>query len=138
MPELSVEQSMEEILAKVQRELAAEAKQGSEAPAEAPRSAEVVSFHRGDDARARSDDDNATGNGDGKEATTALTQLAAIYGERRRSSEFPMGDTVRTLEDVVREMLQPLLESWLEKKLPSIVEQLARAELARVIDGALQ
>jgi cell pole-organizing protein PopZ len=35
-------------------------------------------------------------------------------------------------------MLQPILESWLEKKLPSIVEQLARAELARVIGHAVQ
>jgi uncharacterized protein len=136
MPELGAEQSMEEILAKVQRELAAEAKQGSEAPACAPRSAEVVSLNRGADARAQSGDDNAVGNPGGKEALAALTQLAVIYGERRRSSEFPMGGTARTLEDVVREMLQPMLESWLERKLPSIIERLARAELARVMGGA--
>jgi cell pole-organizing protein PopZ len=136
MPELGTEQSMEEILAKVQRELAAEAKQGSEAPADAPRSAEVVTLNRGGDARARSDDENAVGNADGKEAITALTQLAAIYGERRRSSELPVGGTGRTLEDVVREMLQPMLQSWLDEKLPGIIERLARAELARVIGEA--
>ena len=78
------------------------------------------------------------GDTEGKEAINALTKLAAIYGERRRSSELPIGGTARTLEDVVREMLQPMLESWLEKKLPSIVEQLARAELAPVIGHAVQ
>jgi uncharacterized protein len=138
MPDVGVDQSMEEILAKVQREFAAEAKQGSDAPADPPRSAEVVSLNRMGDPGPRSDDGNAAGKADGKEAINALTQLAAIYGERRRSNEFLMGGTARTLEDVVHEMLHPMLESWLEKKLPSIVEQLARAELARVIGEAAQ
>jgi len=138
MPEVGTDQSMDEILAKVQRELAAETKKGSGAPADAPRSAEVVNLNPGGDAAARSDDDSGVSKADGKKAMSALAQLAAIYGERRRSSEFPMGGTARTLEDVVREMLRPALESWLEKKLPSIVEQLARSELARVIGQAVE
>jgi cell pole-organizing protein PopZ len=30
-------------------------------------------------------------------------------------------------------MLQPMLQSWLDEKLPGIIERLARAELARVM-----
>ncbi len=38
----------------------------------------------------------------------------------------------RTLEDLVREMLRPLLKSWLDDNLPGMVERLVRAEIERV------
>jgi len=38
----------------------------------------------------------------------------------------------RTLEDLVREMLRPLLKGWLDDNLPGIVERLVRAEIERV------
>jgi cell pole-organizing protein PopZ len=38
----------------------------------------------------------------------------------------------RTLEDMVREMLQPILKVWLDDNLPRIVEHLVRAEIERV------
>ena len=41
----------------------------------------------------------------------------------------------RTLEDLVREMLRPLLKSWLDDNLPSIVERLVKAEIERVSRG---
>jgi len=41
----------------------------------------------------------------------------------------------RTLEDLVREMLRPLLKSWLDDNLPSMVERLVRAEIERVSRG---
>jgi hypothetical protein len=41
----------------------------------------------------------------------------------------------RTLEDLVREMLRPLLKSWLDDNLPGIVERLVRAEIERVSRG---
>ena len=41
----------------------------------------------------------------------------------------------RTLEDLVREMLQPLLKSWLDDNLPGLVERLVRAEIDRVSRG---
>jgi cell pole-organizing protein PopZ len=40
-----------------------------------------------------------------------------------------------TLEDLVREMLRPLLKSWLDDNLPSLVERLVRAEIERVSGG---
>jgi cell pole-organizing protein PopZ len=43
----------------------------------------------------------------------------------------------RTLEDVVREMLRPLLKAWLDDNLPPLVERLVRAEIERVARGGL-
>jgi uncharacterized protein len=41
----------------------------------------------------------------------------------------------RTLEDLVREMLRPLLKSWLDDNLPGIVERMVKAEIERVSRG---
>jgi cell pole-organizing protein PopZ len=41
----------------------------------------------------------------------------------------------RTLEDLVREMLRPMLKSWLDDNLPGLVERLVRAEIERVSRG---
>ena len=48
-------------------------------------------------------------------------------------------ETVRkhepTLEDVVRETLRPMLKSWLDENLPSVVERMVQAEIARITRG---
>jgi cell pole-organizing protein PopZ len=41
----------------------------------------------------------------------------------------------RTLEDLVREMLKPMLKEWLDDNLPNMVERLVRAEIERVSRG---
>ena len=41
----------------------------------------------------------------------------------------------RTLEDLVREMLKPMLRAWLDDNLPGLVERLVRAEIERVARG---
>ena len=43
-----------------------------------------------------------------------------------------MPDTGRTLEDVVRAMLRPLLKDWLDQYLPGMVEQAVRDEVERI------
>lgn len=40
-----------------------------------------------------------------------------------------------TLEDLVKEMLRPLLKGWLDDNLPTLVERLVRAEIERVSRG---
>jgi len=57
-------------------------------------------------------------------AAAAFAQLGSI--PRDRGAE-------RTLEDLVREMLRPMLQSWLDQHLPGIVERLVREEIARVV-----
>ena len=41
----------------------------------------------------------------------------------------------RTLEDLVREMMRPMLKTWLDDNLPGLVERLVRAEIERVSRG---
>jgi cell pole-organizing protein PopZ len=41
----------------------------------------------------------------------------------------------RTLDDLVREMLRPMLKAWLDDNLPNMVERLVRAEIERVSRG---
>jgi uncharacterized protein len=38
----------------------------------------------------------------------------------------------QTLDDLVREMLRPILKVWLDDNLPGMVERLVRAELERL------
>ena len=44
-----------------------------------------------------------------------------------------IGSGDRTLEDIVRELLRPLLKEWLESKLPPLVEGIVREEIERVV-----
>jgi cell pole-organizing protein PopZ len=44
----------------------------------------------------------------------------------------------RTLEDLVKEMLRPMLKGWLDDNLPLLVERLVRAEIDRVSRGRHQ
>lgn len=41
----------------------------------------------------------------------------------------------RTIEDLVRDMLRPMLKTWLDDNLPGLVERLVRAEIERVSRG---
>jgi cell pole-organizing protein PopZ len=41
----------------------------------------------------------------------------------------------RTLEDIVKEMMRPMLKDWLDENLPSLVERIVRAEIERVARG---
>ena len=69
-------------------------------------------------------------------AAAAFAQLGALPRERRREGEVPLGGVDRTLEDIVRDMLRPLLQTWLDENLPGIVERLVREEIARVVGEA--
>src|SRR5262249_31260747 len=41
----------------------------------------------------------------------------------------------RPVEDLVREMLKPMLKAWLDENLPNMVERLVRSEIERVSRG---
>ena len=41
----------------------------------------------------------------------------------------------KTLEDLVQEMLRPMLQHWLDNNLPTLVERLVRQEIERVARG---
>ena len=66
-------------------------------------------------------------------AAAAFAQLGALPRDRRREGELPLRGAERTLEEIVRGMLRPMLQSWLDEHLPDIVERLVREEIARVV-----
>jgi len=59
-------------------------------------------------------------------AAAAFARLTTVPPEPRRGAE-------NGLEDVVRDMLRPLLQAWLDENLPGMVERLVRAEIGRVV-----
>jgi uncharacterized protein len=60
----------------------------------------------------------------------AAEASAGHFGALARSVAMPKEG--RTLEDVVREMLKPLLADWLDKHLSGIVEARVQAEVERI------
>jgi len=44
----------------------------------------------------------------------------------------PFGNGARTLEEMVLELMRPMLKSWLDQNLPPIVERLVQKEVERI------
>jgi uncharacterized protein len=63
-----------------------------------------------------------------REATAAIGSAFNTLTETVKKHE-------PTLEDVVRETLRPMLKSWLDENLPSLVERMVEAEIERVTRG---
>jgi cell pole-organizing protein PopZ len=63
----------------------------------------------------------------------AAAAAAAAFG--RLSGNMAMPAPGRTLEDVVRELLKPLLQLWLDENLPGIVQRAVDAEVSRIARG---
>jgi cell pole-organizing protein PopZ len=59
----------------------------------------------------------------------ASTSVAGAFG---RLSEAVRPAQPQTVEDLMKEMLRPMLKAWLNDNLPSLVERLVRAEIERV------
>lgn len=64
-----------------------------------------------------------------QEATASVGQAFSLL------SHTIMSQNATTLEDIVREMLKPMLKSWLDDNLPPLVERLVAAEIQRVARG---
>jgi len=57
---------------------------------------------------------------------------AAVDSAFNALAQTVLVQNARTLEDLVREMLRPMLKAWLDENLPHMVERLVRAEIERV------
>jgi cell pole-organizing protein PopZ len=60
---------------------------------------------------------------------------AAVDSAFNTLAQTVLAQNARTLEDLVREMLRPMLKAWLDDNLPALVERLVRAEIERVSRG---
>jgi hypothetical protein len=68
-------------------------------------------------------------------SVAALSQLADL-GQHGRVSAQPLDESGRTLESLVRELLRPMLKTWLDDNLTSLVERLVREEIQRMTHAA--
>jgi cell pole-organizing protein PopZ len=68
-------------------------------------------------------------------ALVSSATSAAVDSAFSALAQTVLVQNARTLEDLVREMLRPLLKSWLDDNLPGLVERLVRAEIERVSRG---
>jgi uncharacterized protein len=60
---------------------------------------------------------------------------AAVHSAFGTLAHSVLAQNPRTLEDLVKEMLRPMLKAWLDDNLPIMVERLVRAEIERVSRG---
>ena len=69
------------------------------------------------------------------EALVSPATDASVSGAFNLLAHTVLTQNARTLEDLVKEMLRPMLKSWLDDNLPAVVERLVRAEIERVSRG---
>lgn len=69
------------------------------------------------------------------EALLSASTTSAVDSAFNTLAHTVLVQNARTLEDLVREMLRPMLKGWLDDNLPGLVERLVRAEIERVSRG---
>jgi uncharacterized protein len=68
-------------------------------------------------------------------ALLSARTTAAVDNAFNSLAKMVLTQNPRTLEDLVCDMLKPMLKAWLDDNLPDIVERLVRAEIERVSRG---
>ena len=68
-------------------------------------------------------------------ANLGQTTITAVESAFNSLAHTVLSNNARTLEDLVKEMLRPMLKSWLDDNLPGLVERIVKAEIERVSRG---
>ena len=66
-------------------------------------------------------------------ATSSLSLLANAVTDAKAS--LPMGNGNQTIEDLMKEVMKPMVKGWLDKNLPDLVERLVKTEIKRITRG---
>lgn len=61
--------------------------------------------------------------------------MASVDSAFNALAQTVLSNNARTLEDLVKEMLRPMLKGWLDDNLPNLVEKIVRSEIERVSRG---
>ncbi len=69
-------------------------------------------------------------------ATATFAQLARSMAQEPQASNNMTVVSQTTIEDIVKEMLRPMLKDWLDQNLPKMVEHMVRRELDRMVRRA--
>jgi len=70
-----------------------------------------------------------------EDAIISSATAAAVDSAFNALAHTVLVQNAKTLEDLVREMLRPMLQHWLDNNLPTLVERLVRQEIERVARG---
>jgi cell pole-organizing protein PopZ len=65
----------------------------------------------------------------------SYSTVSAVESAFNSLANTVLSNNARTLEDLVKEMLRPMLKSWLDDNLPGLVERIVKAEIERVSRG---
>ncbi len=72
----------------------------------------------------------------GAASSSLASLMSKVQAERDASgspeTRTPLGHEDRTLEDMVLELMRPMLKAWLDENLPATVERLVQKELDRI------
>jgi hypothetical protein len=107
----------------------------SDAPAEpAPRAIEEPRRQNSQHSQHSQNSQHSQSNAPDRVLLSASTS-AAVDSAFNTLAQTVLVHNARTLEDLVREMLRPMLKSWLDDNLPNMVERIVKAEIERVSRG---
>jgi hypothetical protein len=65
-------------------------------------------------------------------AAAAGTLLGLVAAVDRAHGGSVLGDGNRTIEDLVKEVMRPMVKNWLDENLPGLTERLVRREIERL------
>jgi hypothetical protein len=82
------------------------------------------------------DPDSLVGDKAATDTASAFAKLSVAVKESAGEPSMTMPAPGRSLEDVVRELLRPILKEWLETHLPEIVREHVEEEVARISRGS--
>ena len=68
-------------------------------------------------------------------AILSQSTVSAVESAFNTLAHTVLSNNARTLGDLVKEMLRPMLKSWLDDNLPGLVERIVKAEIERVSRG---
>src|SRR5579862_1978883 len=71
----------------------------------------------------------------GERSLLSSTASAAVDSAFSTLAQTMLVNNARTIEDLVKDMLRPMLKAWLDDNLPGLVERIVRTEIERVSRG---
>ncbi|WP_027578335.1 DUF2497 domain-containing protein [Bradyrhizobium sp. Ai1a-2] len=77
----------------------------------------------------------ATESSFGQQPILSRSTMSSVESAFNSLANTVLSNNARTLEDLVKEMLRPMLKSWLDDNLPGLVERIVKAEIERVSRG---
>ncbi len=131
------ERTMEEIMATIGKAVSDESRNSRPAPQEAEGDDDILELvdelPPEDDAVAGPEAEELVSTAAAAASAEAFAGLAeAVEQGETASRRLPVQEGGETIEDMVRAMLKPMLNEWLDAHLPDIVERLVDEEIQRL------